>query len=68
MPELAFDDFLKVDDNLICTEEITNDDIVCNIINENCDDLTDEEMENEHSRPSVKQASEWLLLYIIYIV
>ncbi|XP_035234146.1 tigger transposable element-derived protein 6-like [Stegodyphus dumicola] len=60
LPELSFKDFLNVDSNVICTEEISDHDIISSIINEN-ERLSDPEEENEVTpRPTLKQATEYL--------
>ncbi|XP_035223869.1 uncharacterized protein LOC118196518 [Stegodyphus dumicola] len=46
LPELSFEDFLNVDSNVICTEEISDHDIISSIINEN-ERLSDPEEEEE---------------------
>ncbi|XP_035221575.1 tigger transposable element-derived protein 4-like [Stegodyphus dumicola] len=62
LPELSFEDFLNVDSNVICTEEISDHDIISSIINEN-ERFSDPEEEEENEvtpRPTLKQAAEYL--------
>ncbi|KFM72755.1 Tigger transposable element-derived protein 6, partial [Stegodyphus mimosarum] len=62
LPELSFENFLNVDSNVICTEEISDHDIISSIINEN-ERLSDSEEEDENEvtpRPTLKQAAEYL--------
>ena len=56
MSSFPLEDFLNVEDNLICTKRISDKDIENSIMNEHLEDPSDEE--NEISRPLVKQTSE----------
>ncbi|GBO27834.1 hypothetical protein AVEN_25218-1 [Araneus ventricosus] len=60
LPEISFQDFLNVDSDEICTEEISDEQIIADIMNEK-EELSDFEQENEITqRPTAKQADEWL--------
>ncbi|GBL80342.1 hypothetical protein AVEN_92252-1 [Araneus ventricosus] len=61
LPEISFQDFLNMDSDVICTEEISDEQIIADIMNEK-ENLSDfEQEENEITqRPTAKQAAEWL--------
>lgn len=62
LPEISFVDFLSVDSDVICTEEISDEEIIADAISEKEEELSDlEQEENEIiQRPTVKQAAQWL--------
>ncbi|GBM45231.1 hypothetical protein AVEN_63838-1 [Araneus ventricosus] len=62
LPEISFQEFLNVDSDVICTEEISDEQIIADIMNQK-EELSDfEQEENEITqRPTAKQAAEWLL-------
>ncbi|GBO36065.1 hypothetical protein AVEN_13661-1 [Araneus ventricosus] len=62
LPEISFQDFLNVDSDVICTEEMSDEQIIADIMNEK-EELSDfEQEENEiNARPTAKQAAVWFL-------
>ncbi|GBN56040.1 hypothetical protein AVEN_16468-1 [Araneus ventricosus] len=59
LPEILFQDFLNVDSDVICTEEISDEQIIAGIMNEKEELSYFEQDENEITqRPTAKQAAE----------
>lgn len=59
--DLTFQDFLDIDENIVCMEEILDDEIIKQVLNPDTEEQFDDDEECKAiPRPTLKEAIEWL--------